>query len=115
VSELKNYWGSVVVSCFCENVVAEAGDSSGTQRKGNVRSWKPLPSNGNEEVTVDTVYVTVNCNVQSCAVPMSQIISIINPKPLCSHTPYKCDNIVLVDQCPNWARCERPYCINCKC
>jgi hypothetical protein len=26
--------------------VAEAGDSSGTQSKGNVRRWKPLPSNG---------------------------------------------------------------------
>jgi hypothetical protein len=27
-----------------EKLVAEAGDSSGTQR--NVRRWKPLPSNG---------------------------------------------------------------------
>jgi hypothetical protein len=27
-------------------VVAEAGDSSGTQRKGNVRRWKPLSNNG---------------------------------------------------------------------
>jgi hypothetical protein len=29
-----------------KKIVAEAGDSSGTQRKGNVRRWKPLPSNG---------------------------------------------------------------------
>jgi hypothetical protein len=28
-----------------ELLVAEAGDSSGTQRKGNVRRWKPLSSN----------------------------------------------------------------------
>jgi hypothetical protein len=27
-----------------EKLVAEARDSSGTQRKGNVRRWKPLPS-----------------------------------------------------------------------
>jgi hypothetical protein len=28
-----------------EKLVAEAGNSSGTQRKGNVRNWEPLPSN----------------------------------------------------------------------
>jgi hypothetical protein len=28
-----------------EKLLAEAGDSSGTQRKGKVCSWKPLPSN----------------------------------------------------------------------
>jgi hypothetical protein len=42
------------VSCCCEKLVAETGDSSGTQRKGNVCRWKPLPSNGSEDVTVDT-------------------------------------------------------------
>jgi hypothetical protein len=60
------------VSCCCEKLVAEAGDSVGTQRKGNVRHWKPLPSNGSEDVTVDTsvcvcvcvcVCVIVNCEV----------------------------------------------------
>jgi hypothetical protein len=52
------------VSRCCEKLVAEAGDSSGTQRKGNVRRWKPLPSNGSEDVTVDTsVCVTVKCKV----------------------------------------------------
>jgi hypothetical protein len=35
--------GSVVMSCCCEKLVAEDGDSSETQRKGNVRHWKPLP------------------------------------------------------------------------
>jgi hypothetical protein len=29
-----------------EKLVAEAGDSSGTKRKENIRRWKPLPSNG---------------------------------------------------------------------
>jgi hypothetical protein len=29
-----------------EKLVAEAGDSSGVQKKVNVRFWKPLPSNG---------------------------------------------------------------------
>jgi hypothetical protein len=29
-----------------EKLVAEAGDSSVTQRKENVRYWKPLPING---------------------------------------------------------------------
>jgi hypothetical protein len=29
-----------------EKLVTEAEESSGTQRKGNLRRWKPLPSNG---------------------------------------------------------------------
>jgi hypothetical protein len=29
-----------------EKLVAEDGDSPGTQRKGNVRHWKPPQSNG---------------------------------------------------------------------
>jgi hypothetical protein len=58
------------VSCCCEELVVEAGDGSGTQRKENVCCWQPLPSNGNEDVTVDTsvcvcvcVCVRVNCEV----------------------------------------------------
>jgi hypothetical protein len=39
------------VSCCCEKLLTEAGDSLGTQRNRNVRSWKPLPSNGSEYVT----------------------------------------------------------------
>jgi hypothetical protein len=42
-----------------EFLVAEAGDSSGTQRKGNVRRQKPLPSNDSEHVIMDTICV---CN-----------------------------------------------------
>jgi hypothetical protein len=38
-SELDNCWGSVIVSFCCEKLVAEAGDRSGTQRKGNVLHW----------------------------------------------------------------------------
>jgi hypothetical protein len=29
-----------------KKLVADAGESSGTQRKRNVLLWKPLPSNG---------------------------------------------------------------------
>jgi hypothetical protein len=51
------------VSGCCEKLVAEAADISGSQRKGNVRRWKPLPSNGSEDVTVDTsVRVIVKCS-----------------------------------------------------
>jgi hypothetical protein len=36
-----------VESCSSKKkLIAEVGDSSETQRKGNVRRWKPLPSNG---------------------------------------------------------------------
>jgi hypothetical protein len=39
----------------CELWLLEAGisgDSSIAQRKGNVRFWKPIPSNDSEDVTV---------------------------------------------------------------
>jgi hypothetical protein len=42
-----------------EKLVAEVGDSSGTQRKGNVLRWKPLPSNDNST----EVCVIVNCKL----------------------------------------------------
>jgi hypothetical protein len=29
------------------------GDSSGTQRKGNICHWNPLPRNGSDDVTLD--------------------------------------------------------------
>jgi hypothetical protein len=50
------------VSRCCEKPVGEVEDSSGNQRKGDVCRWKPLRSNGSEDVTVDTnvcVYVCV--------------------------------------------------------
>jgi hypothetical protein len=46
VSELDDHWGSVVMDCYCEKLVAEAVDSPGTQRMGNVRRWKPVSRNG---------------------------------------------------------------------
>jgi hypothetical protein len=42
-SELEDRFGSVLESRCCEKPVAEPGDSSGIQRMGNVRRWKPLP------------------------------------------------------------------------
>jgi hypothetical protein len=54
----------IIMSCSCEKLVVEFGDSSGTQRKENVCRSKPLPSNDNEDVNVNTsVCVTVNCKV----------------------------------------------------
>jgi hypothetical protein len=35
-------------------MVAEAGNSLGTQRKGNVHHLKQLPRNGHEDMTVGT-------------------------------------------------------------
>lgn len=53
-----------VVNCCCWKLVNEARNSSGTQGKGNIGLWKPLPSNGSDDVSVDTsLCVTVNCNV----------------------------------------------------
>jgi hypothetical protein len=59
-------WGSVVVSCYCQNLVTEAGDSSGTLRKTNVRRWKPLTSNTTEDMTVDTSGWSVKCSHALC-------------------------------------------------
>jgi hypothetical protein len=45
-------------------MLAEAGDSFGNYRKGNVCRLKPLPNNGSEDVIVDTcVCVTVSFKV----------------------------------------------------
>jgi hypothetical protein len=40
--------------------VAKAGSSSGTQRKGNIRRWKQLPSNVAEDTSL---YMIVTCEV----------------------------------------------------
>jgi hypothetical protein len=66
VSELDDCCGTIIVNYCCEKVIAGAGDSLGTQRKGNIRCWKQLPSNGSKDVTVYTsvcVCVTVKCKV----------------------------------------------------
>jgi hypothetical protein len=39
------------VSWALQKLVAEAGDSSETQKKGNVRRWKMLPSSAVKTVT----------------------------------------------------------------
>jgi hypothetical protein len=52
VAEQLEGCGSAIVSFCSEELVAETGDSSGTQSKGNVRCWKPLPSNSTEDVTM---------------------------------------------------------------
>jgi hypothetical protein len=54
------------VSCCYEKLVAEAGDSSGTQRKGNVHIESRYRATASEGVTVDTnvcVCVIGNCKV----------------------------------------------------
>jgi hypothetical protein len=44
VNEWVVWWVRGTVVCCCrEKLVAVAGDSSGSQKKGNVRRWKPLP------------------------------------------------------------------------
>jgi hypothetical protein len=63
-SQLEDCRGTVIISLCCEKPIAEAGDTSGTQRNGNVRRWQPLPTNGSEDVTMDTsVCVVVNCKL----------------------------------------------------
>jgi hypothetical protein len=42
------------VSLCYEKLVAEAGGSSESRGRGTVGCWKLLPSNGSEDVTVDT-------------------------------------------------------------
>jgi hypothetical protein len=36
-----------------EKLLIEGEDISATQKKGNVRVWKPLPNNGSADVTAD--------------------------------------------------------------
>jgi hypothetical protein len=48
-----------VDSCSCEKLVAKAGDISGTQRKGNVRRWKPLPSSSAKTMTEKAILCVI--------------------------------------------------------
>jgi hypothetical protein len=81
------------MSCRCEKLVAEAGDLSGTQRKGNFRRWKPLPSNDSEDVTLDTSVCVCVYVKDSHALYRSAIHSVINPRPIYSHIHTR-DNIL---------------------
>jgi hypothetical protein len=52
------------VCCCCEKLVAEAGDSSGTLRKGPSAVGNLYRATAIEDVTVGTsVCVTVNCKL----------------------------------------------------
>jgi hypothetical protein len=85
MSELEDRCSSVVSRC-CQKLEAEAGDRTGTQRKGNVRRWKPLPSNGSEDVTWRTrAGVCVRARVCVCVT-----------EPFYSHTQNR-DNTKLPD------------------
>jgi hypothetical protein len=89
MTEIEDCCSSVVVSCCCEKVVVEAGDSSETQRNGNVHLWKPLPNNGQWRVqkTENTslcVTVILQSVVTSCVLKCS-INPINNPNPVYSH------------------------------
>jgi uncharacterized protein (DUF3084 family) len=47
-----------------EKLIAKGGDSSGTQRKGNIRRWKPLPSSAVKTIIENTsLCVIVICKV----------------------------------------------------
>jgi hypothetical protein len=49
---------SVPRLCNEDKLVSEAGDSSGTQRKGTIHYWKPLPSSA---VKIISLCVIVIC------------------------------------------------------
>lgn len=50
-------------------LLADAGNSSGIQRKGNVRHWKPLSGNAMKTVTKNTsLCMIIICKMQSRAV-----------------------------------------------
>jgi hypothetical protein len=66
VLQLESQWvrelmGSVVVKSRCENLVAEAGYNSGTQRKGNARRWSRCRATVSEDVNVDTTVCVCVC------------------------------------------------------
>jgi hypothetical protein len=81
------------VRCCCEKLVVEAGDSLGTQMKGDVRRWKPLLRNDSEGVIVNTILcvyvcvgVTLYCKMYSRVVLKSLINSIANTNPVYNHS-----------------------------
>jgi hypothetical protein len=65
MSEWVNEWGLLGFSCW-DLLLWEAGswggDSSGTQRKGNVNHWTPLPNNSSKDVTWLVCVCVCVCN-----------------------------------------------------
>jgi hypothetical protein len=60
--------GELLGFSHCALLLLEAGTEAGAIREPEgkviVRPWKPLPSNGSEDVTVDTsMCVMLNCKV----------------------------------------------------
>jgi hypothetical protein len=62
MTESENCYCSVVVSCSCEKQVAEAGDSSRTQRKRNV----PSLEDATEQQLVKMRLWTLVCVILKC-------------------------------------------------
>jgi hypothetical protein len=58
--------------------------SAGVQLLRNVHRWKPLPSNGSENITVDTCVSVCVCVTRY--MKESTINPNIKPKPICTHT-----------------------------
>jgi hypothetical protein len=54
MSELEDFCGSVIVSCCYEELVADAGNSSGTQEGERPPLEAAIKSTAFEDVTVDT-------------------------------------------------------------
>jgi hypothetical protein len=62
-SDIEGSYSLDVAGYFCENLIAQARNSSGTQSKVYARlgNLKPLPSNGSKDTIVDrSVSVTKN-------------------------------------------------------
>jgi hypothetical protein len=102
-------FGGLLGLSRCELFLSEVGswgrEISGSQRKGNVRRCKPLPSNGSKDATVDTsecececvcVCINVNCKVQSYAVSNRGINRVISPRSVSTI------NLSLDNWCQKW-------------
>ena len=76
VSELDNLWGSVVVSCCSQELVPEAGDSSGTQKKGNIRYGATANKDSKRLTTPRVLYSDLQSVAKKC---VSGINPITNP------------------------------------
>jgi hypothetical protein len=59
------------------------------QKKGKIRPWKPIPSNGSKDVTVDTIVYAQEGNVKFSpglyVKEPSPINPVSNPNSFCNH------------------------------